>query len=846
MTLKTGQTLGHYRIERLIGQGGMGAVFCAEDTKLYRKVALKVLPAEMASNADRLARFQREAQAVAALNHPHIVTLFSVEEAEGTHFLTMELIEGDSLDHELPPGGLPLAKVFDIGASLADALTAAHEKGVIHRDLKPANVIITKDGRVKVLDFGLAKLALSSSEDQPAAVPETSGAPTEIGRRDQSLTAAGLMVGTVPYMSPEQVNGRTVDARTDIFSLGVVLYELATGRRPFAGGSPAETISSILRDIPRPVTEARREAPRHLGRIIDHCLQKDPEARFQTAKDVRNELRALRREVESGDLGQASQIQTSSPAAIAASTPAAVSTMSGEAAGAGSSRAWIWAIVGAAVVIAIGAAFWLGGRRSAGPGTDLAPATDVASGTATGSAGAAKVNSLAVLPFTNMSADKDQEYFSDGLTEELLNALVKIPDLKVAGRTSSFAFKGKNEDMRTIGEKLGVTNLLEGSVRKSGNRVRITVQLVKAADGFHLWSETYDRTLDDIFAVQDDIAKSVASALQVTLVGRGAEAKTPDTEAYDLVLQAHFVMQAVSKESIDRARPMLEQALKLSPDYAPAWAEMGVVHLRESEIALTVTEVQQGTRRAKEALARALELDPNLAVARSRMAGVQMKEWDFAGASQSMNLAMAAPGASSSILVNAAGVYSALGRVEEASAVLKRALSADPLNVVAYTNLARFELYLDRLDAAEADGLKALELRKNNVNAYWVLGDIHLRRGQTEQARAAYAKAMELTGGEEHERLFYEAYLEHTAGNAEASKRATEEFEKKFGAEDPTGAAFIHAWRGEVDAAFAWLDKALDAHDPNLSSLKYSADLKSLHSDPRWNALLKKIGLPTD
>src|SRR5262245_6015065 len=278
----------------------MGAVFLAEDLKLHRKVALKVLPEEMATNADRLARFEREAQAVAALNHPNIVTIHSVEQEGGTHFLTMELIEGDSLDRTLPPGGLPLAKVFDIGIALADALAAAHEKGVIHRDLKPANVIVTKDGRVKVLDFGLAKLAPGFSDGTATRAPAVSGAPTEMAQRDRPLTDAGLVVGTVPYMSPEQVGGEPVDARSDIFSLGIVLYEMATGRRPFQGKNNAQTISSILRDTPRPVTEGRQEAPRHLSRIIDHCLQKDPEARFQTAKDVRNELRALRKELESG------------------------------------------------------------------------------------------------------------------------------------------------------------------------------------------------------------------------------------------------------------------------------------------------------------------------------------------------------------------------------------------------------------------------------------------------------------------------------------------------------------------------------------------------------------------
>ncbi|HEU5181339.1 MAG TPA: protein kinase, partial [Candidatus Polarisedimenticolia bacterium] len=520
MPVEPGKTLGHYRIERPIGQGGMGEVFLAEDTKLDRKVALKVLPDDMAADPDRLARFQREAKAVAALSHPHIVTLFSVEEDRGTHFLTMELVEGSSLDQEIPPPGMPLTRVFDIGIALADALAAAHEKGIIHRDLKPANVMITKDGRVKVLDFGLAKLALVGPRAGRSPAPPQEDTPTSAptGRVgvSQPLTAEGMVMGTAPYMSPEQVNSQEVDARTDIFSLGVVLYEMATGHRPFGGKTSAETISSILRDIPRPVTEARRDAPRQLARIIDHCLKKDPEERFQSAKDVRNELRELRKEADSGHL-ELDETTFARPASGATPTgahssgpgtvmpasspgvPASGSELSGPTPAAGSRR-WLWPAAGAAV-LAVVAILWFTTRRQAAPGASGEPSASAPAPTA-GPAPVAEVNSLAVLPFTNMSSDKDQEYFSDGLTEELLNALVKIPELKVAGRTSSFAFKGKNEDLRTIARKLGVSNILEGSVRKAGNKIRITAQLVKAEDGFHLWSETYDRTLDDIFAVQ--------------------------------------------------------------------------------------------------------------------------------------------------------------------------------------------------------------------------------------------------------------------------------------------------------------------------------------------------------
>ena len=823
----------------------MGAVYLTEDTRLHRKVALKVLPAEMASSAERLERFRREATAVAALNHPNIVTIHSVEQEGDTHFLIMELVEGDSLDRTLPSGGLPLAKVFDIGIALAEALAAAHEKGVIHRDLKPANVIVTKDGRVKVLDFGLAKLTLEGSEEGPSAIaPGVSDAPTKVAAPEGSLTHPGLVVGTVPYMSPEQVNGQIVDGRTDIFSLGVVLYELATGRRPFGGSTPAQTISSILRDAPRPVTEARHDAPRHLGRIIDHCLQKDPEARFQTAKDVRNELRALRGEVESGISAAASHPQVG-PVSGSASGRAPLSAASGPMAATAGSRPWIWAGAGAALVMAIVAAFWLGGRREGEPGPGNLPAAGPGSGSKVAEASAAETNSLAVLPFADMSPDKDQEYFSDGLTEELLNALVKIPDLKVAGRTSSFSFKGKNEDLRTIGEKLGVTNILEGSVRKSGNKVRITAQLVKAADGFHLWSETYDRTLDDIFAVQDDIAKAVAQALQVNLLGRRQDAKRPDAAVYDLVLQARYVMSAGTTETNRRAREMLERAVTLAPDYAPGWAEIGLAHIREKESTKTMEEAQQAIQRAREALTRALELDPELAVAHSRMGNLHQSLWDFPAAARSTERALAADPKNPIVLGNAGLLYATMGRLEESIALVEQVHGVDPLNAVSSSNLAGLYLRAGRLDQAEALFVKVTALRPDSPAGYWGVGYIHLLRGRPEAARTALKKSSDLAGDGDYGRLGYESMVEHTAGNAEASKRATEEFEERFGAENPFVAAGLRAWRGEADAAFTWLDRALAARHPLVTELNLDPALTRLHTDPRWNALRKKIGLPT-
>src|SRR5262245_28408267 len=405
----------------------MGEVYRARDPRLGREVAIKVLPSQGASDVDRLARFEREARTVAGLNHPNIVTLFSVEDADGVRFLTMELVEGTTLLDLVVAGGLSLPRLLELAIPLTDALVAAHGSGVVHRDLKPGNVMMTRDGRIKVLDFGLAKVV----DVQPAGDADLTRA------RALSISGEGQLMGTTSYMSPEQLRGDPVDTRTDLFALGVIFYELAMGRHPFEGTTPATVMSAILRDTPRPLAAARRDLPASFQRIVSRCLEKSPGDRFQTASDVRTALLEVQRSPEKAE-----------PVAESAETP-----------------------------------------------------------------------SIAVLPFANMSADPENEFFSDGLTAELLNVLAKIPVLKGTGRTSSFAFKGKQEDLRQIGQKLGVGTLLEGSVRKAGNRVRISAQLVKASDGFHLWSETYDRVLDDIFAVQDDIARSVSAALHVKLLG---------------------------------------------------------------------------------------------------------------------------------------------------------------------------------------------------------------------------------------------------------------------------------------------------------------------------------------
>jgi serine/threonine protein kinase/Tfp pilus assembly protein PilF len=468
-----GRNVAHYRIVEKLGEGGMGSVYLAEDTRLQRRVALKMLADGLAGDGDFLGRFRREAQAVAALNHPNIVTIHSIEECADGHFITMELVEGKSLDRIITGDGMSTERVMEIALPLARALATAHQRGITHRDLKPANIMVGADGVVKILDFGLAKLRTARDDEET-----------------QALTKAGQVMGTVPYMSPEQVQGQPADHRSDIFSLGVILFEMCTGQRPFQGDSSAHVISAILRDSPRPMLDLRSDLPEALVRIVGRCLEKDPDLRYQSSADIATALAKVGERVE---------------------------------------------------------------QRERGDG-----------------------RSVAVLPFVDMSPEKDQEYFCEGLAEELINALVSIEGLRTASRTSAFRFKGGASDIREIGRRLGVSTVLEGSVRKAGAQVRISVQLVNVEDGYHLWSNRYDRELKDVFAIQDEIAQKVVEALQVTLRPKdqqAAEKAAPaDVQAYDYYLKGRKFFYEFRAKGFELARQMFARAIVIDERYARAYA----------------------------------------------------------------------------------------------------------------------------------------------------------------------------------------------------------------------------------------------------------------------------------
>jgi TolB-like protein/tetratricopeptide (TPR) repeat protein len=711
-----GTTLSQYRILEKLGEGGMGEVYLAEDTSLKRKVALKVLPAEMATDPERLARFKREAESVAALNHPNIVTIHSVEEVDGTHFLTMEWVDGQTLGQLMSRGAMPLEKVFELGVPIADALASAHEEGITHRDLKPANVMVNHKGRVKVLDFGLAKLALEGGEEGSDEQPT------------QALTQEGLAVGTVPYMSPEQVRGEGVDHRTDIFSLGVLLYEMASGQRPFGGKSSADLVSAILRDRPPSVTEIRAELPHHLGRVLQRCMEKDPEKRFQTAKDVKNELEGLKLEVSSGVARLSS-----------ASTPAAPPEAQGPGA-----RKGLWIGMAAAAVIALALAMFL--MRSDDSGTPAVSQTTV-------DAGATALDDrmmAVVLPFENLGPAED-EYFAAGITDEISGRLASVNSLGVISRQTAAHYAGTDKSIQQIGEELEVDYILGGTVRWDSQgdgvtRVRISPELIRVADDRQIWTETYDREIEDIFEVQSDIANEVIDALGVTLLGGEQEeldaAPTDNVEAYQAFLKARDLeLHGTSFEDFTTgAEAEYERAAELDPGFVEAWSRLSIHH---SKLYAGLDRTEARLSKAKEALDRAEALGhdlPKVGLARGFYHYYGYREYDqaldeFRRASEILP--------NDSEMRDAIGlIYRRQGRLEDAIAEFEAAEELDPQNESVLNNLSSTFRAMRRRPETLAYDDRILALSPEDDNSYSTKAE-HLAAltGDLEKAREVLEQA---------------------------------------------------------------------------------------------------------
>ncbi|MFQ5816610.1 MAG: protein kinase [Terriglobia bacterium] len=793
--LMIGKTLGHYRVLEKIGAGGMGEVYRAHDERLDRDVALKVLPAGALADAAARKRFRKEALALSKLNHPNIETVYDFDTQEGVDFLVMEHIGGESLAEKVAQGALGEKEVGRLGMQLAEGMAAAHAAGVVHRDLKPGNLRVTPDGRLKILDFGLAKLL------RPVAEP--GAAPTE------SLTETRGITGTLPYMAPEQLRGEEVDARADLWAAGAVLYEMATSQRPFKGKTGYELSSAILNQAPQPPSELNRHVSPELERIILKCLEKDPEHRYQSARELLADFRRL--------------------------TAPAVEVPRRQVP-AGSARLLLrLGGVGLAVVVLLAVLFGLNVGRV---------------GEWLGMGGATRIDSIAVLPLANLSGDPEQEYFVDGMTEALITELSKIGALKVISRTSAMRYKGTDKPLPQIARELGVDAVVEGSVLRVGEQVRITAQLVEAATDRHLWAESYQRGLTDILALQSEVARAIAREIKVTVTpaeeARLARARPVNPEVYELYLRGRYHCAQWTPKEMNKAVEYLQQAIERDPGYAPAHAELATCYTVLAFFDyLLPREAYPKTRAAAN---KALEIDDRLAEAHVALGGMSWYfEWNLQEAEREYKQAIELNPNHSMAHVWSAYTLGEAGRWEEAVAAARRAQELDPLSLWA-NNAAGEVFYLKReYDQAIKEFGKNLDLDPNDAGAYYFLAWPYEQKGIYAEAIALLEKAVTLSESVP----IYVAGLGHAYALAGKRSEALKILDQLQGQTtlmppSPFDMALVYIGLGDKEKAFEWLEKAYEERSMRLVFLKEGPRFDSLRSDPRFQDLLRRMNFPED
>ncbi len=799
----TPERIAHYRITGMIGAGGMGEVYRAEDTRLGRSVALKLLPPDVASDDERRQRFLREAQAAARLTHPNVATVYDVGESDARLYLAMELIDGKTLPERAGGRPLPIAEALEIGAQVADALDEAHRAGIVHRDIKPANVMVDARGRAKVLDFGVARLTSGSGGD---------------GTATSYATRPGVVMGTLAYMSPEQVQAREVDGRSDIFSLGLVLYEMACGVPAFAGDVPTAVADRILHAQPDAIARFNYDAPAELDRIIRKCLEKDPARRYQSAHELVVDLRNLQR-----DLGVAHASGAMAPRPVGRNFSSAA-------------RRAVW--IGAACLIAavaIGITYWRGDapwrRAAADPATPL--------------------DSIAVLPFTNMTARAENEYLGDGLAEEVINHLARSGRLRVVARSSTFGFKGKSLDVREIGRQLGVQAVLEGSVRQSGTRFRVTAQLVDASSGYHFWSETFDREASDILALQDEISRAIAQRLApaaaIEVAALPAVSRTTNAEAYNHYLRALHAMGPWTKEGFRQAEEHLDRALALDPEFGAAWAAVAECAIMSHELH-GVRARDDAYARASDAARRAIGVQRPAGEGHAALAHVLLHAYKWAAAEDECKQAIAMNPNSAIGLTWYGMMLHANGRFDEAERVLRRAVELDPLSPHSRAYLSLMLWAAGKLDEALTVAARATELGDTTSPYVEFAALVGLRR--FDEARQVVARQRS-TGMAAPAAELYTAYALAAEGKKEEAAaliaRAERETSKAGTSAIPMlGAMFFQAYTavGNVDAAVRHFDTT---NTTDLDSFayftQYMPPVRALANDRRLTPLYRAAGL---
>jgi serine/threonine-protein kinase len=830
MTLSPETQLGRYRIVSLIGTGGMGEVYLAQDTTLQRKVALKVLPLEVAAKQDRMRRFKQEATAAASLNHPNIAHVYEIGEAEGFHFIAMEYVQGRTLRELIHYDNEELAKLLRILQHVAEGLAKAHAAGIVHRDLKPDNIMVSSDGHAKILDFGLVKLIEAPSSGTSISSEE----PTIL----QTQSTPGLVLGTMGYMSPEQAQGKTreLDHRSDIFSFGCILFEAITRNKAFTGSDTIETLNKIIREPPPPLASFNANAPADLQRIVRRCLAKDPDERYQNIKDVAIELKEVRRGTEALDpaLSVTSSSATSKDAKTLwhPETTTARSSVSTNASGAE------LALKRRKNVIAIAAIVLVAGALAAfGIWSYLhARSSEVA------------VESIAVIPFANQSNDPGVEWISDGLTESIINNLTQLPNLKVIARSSVFRYKGKEVDPLAVGRELGVRAVLTGRMLQRDDTMVISAELIDIRDNKQLWGEKYQRKLADMLAVQREIAREITNNLRPTLAGvdltRVNKQYTANADAYQLYLKGRFYWNKRLPADLQKAITFFQQAIERDPAYAQAYSG-----LADSYTLLTAYTYDPPPRvlmpKAKDAARKALTIDERLAEAHASLGQIAAHyDYDFATAEREYRVALDLNANYATAHQWLAELLSTLKRFDEANAEIRRALELDPLSLTMNRIYASIMMAQRRYDEAIRQYQTAMELEPNSPSVHFFLARGYEAKGMYDQAKAEYSLAATLTGAPRESIARMDEAFTKGGWRAYMETALLQTTLRPGNKPSPYMVAAIYGRLGQKEEALAWLQKGYEERDFRMPLLSIDFEFDAFRSDPRFVDLVRKMGLP--